>query len=151
MASDLWPPASYKMTFGDQSSQLILCLDRMYIFLNLDCPASAGQLSDLGWTVQISENENSLATKKLHYRDLSPLSSPSNAAQNIYSFQFPKSVTRNPWKTLMKRRTISNSFKRKICHLWFPNHRRKICHSQLWRVNGQIKEQRAICPHICPV
>ena len=48
-------------------------------------PASAGQLSDLGWTVQISENENSIATKKLRYRALSPLSSPSNAAQNIYS------------------------------------------------------------------
>ena len=49
---------------------------------------SAGQLSDLGWTVQISENENSIATKKLRYRALSPLSSPSNAAQNIYSLQF---------------------------------------------------------------
>ena len=47
--------------------------------------AEAGQLSDLGWTVQISENENSIATKKLRYRALSPLSSPSNAAQNIYS------------------------------------------------------------------
>ena len=71
-------------SFGDQSSQLILCLDRIYIFLDLDCAASAGQLSDLGWTVQISENENSIATKKLRYRALSPLSSPSNAAQNIY-------------------------------------------------------------------
>ena len=47
--------------------------------------ALAGQLSDLGWTVQISENENSIATKKLRYRALSPLSSPSNAAQKIYS------------------------------------------------------------------
>ena len=34
-------------SFGDQSSQLILCLDRMYIFLNLDCPASVW-LSSLG-------------------------------------------------------------------------------------------------------
>ena len=34
-------------SFNDQSSQLILCLDRMYIFLNLDCPASVW-LSSLG-------------------------------------------------------------------------------------------------------
>ena len=61
-------------SFGDQSSQLILCLDRIYIFLDLDCPASAGQLLDLGWTFQISENENFLPTKKLCYRALSPLS-----------------------------------------------------------------------------
>ena len=57
-----------------------------------DCPASAGQLSDLGWTVQISDNENSIATKKLRYRALSPLSSPSNAAQNIYSEPYEKAT-----------------------------------------------------------
>ena len=34
-------------SFGDQSSQLILCLERIYIFLDLDCPASVW-LSSLG-------------------------------------------------------------------------------------------------------
>ena len=70
------------------------------------------------WTVQISENENSLATKKLRYRALSPLSSPLNAAQNIYfllvhislkaiftwDFQRQISVKRpwlSPWRTLV--------------------------------------------------
>ena len=143
MASDLWPPASYKMklensrptacyfqwnflkiwsnhfraasfrsfltsdllsiggskclssrkkvsvlhlsvcSFGDQSSQLILWLERVPFpwsglsSLGLTVQpwplASAGQLSDLGWTpLQISENENSPTTKKLRYRALSP-------------------------------------------------------------------------------
>ena len=38
-------------SFGDQSSQLILCLDRMYIFLNLDCPALVW-LSSRGRTIR---------------------------------------------------------------------------------------------------
>ena len=40
------------------SQTQLICLEGTYIFLHLDCPASARQLSDLGWTVQISENEN---------------------------------------------------------------------------------------------
>ena len=51
------------------SQTQFIYLERTSIFLDLDCPASgltvqprptasARQLSDLGWTVQISENEN---------------------------------------------------------------------------------------------
>ena len=40
------------------SQTQFIYLERISIFLDLDCPASARQLSDLGWTVQISENEN---------------------------------------------------------------------------------------------
>ena len=92
-------------SFGDQSSQLLFVLrELIFSLIGLGLlsslgltvqprpPALTGQLSDLGWTVdlgwtplQISENENSITTKKLRYRALSPLSSPSNAAQNIYS------------------------------------------------------------------
>ena len=31
------------------SQTQLICLEETYIFLDLDCPASARQLSDLGW------------------------------------------------------------------------------------------------------
>ena len=42
-------------SFGDQSSQLILCLDRFYIFLDLDCP-------DLGKWKFYRDKETSLSS-----------------------------------------------------------------------------------------
>ena len=97
---DLWPPflgimmlkqqkkcicaASERLLLRWSKLLALLCLERTYIFFDLDCPASvycpaSVWLSDLGWTVdlgwtplQISENENSPTTKKLRYRALSP-------------------------------------------------------------------------------
>ena len=46
-------------SFGDQSSQLILCLDRFYIFLDLDCPALVW-LSNRGQRPQL-DNYQTLA------------------------------------------------------------------------------------------
>ena len=75
---DLWPPfwgimmlkhqkksicaASERLLIRWSKLLALLCLGRTYIFFDLDCPASvycpaSVWLSDLGWTVQISENE----------------------------------------------------------------------------------------------
>ena len=97
---DLWPPflgimmlkqqkkcicaASERLLLRWSKLLALLCLERTYIFFDLDCPASVycpasvwlsdlGLTVDLGWTpLQISENENSPTTKKLRYRALSP-------------------------------------------------------------------------------
>ena len=62
------------LLIGDQSSQLILCLEKIYISLDLDCPAEAlDNYQTLARQSRSWKMKNSLATKKLRYRALSPL------------------------------------------------------------------------------
>ena len=74
----------------DKTSQALLFLERIFLFLDLDCQ----NLATLDFDNRpISENENSLAEKKLCLRVFLPLSNHFPAIGNYYSFlliTFPK-------------------------------------------------------------
>ena len=66
----------------DKTSQALLFLERIFLFLDLDCQ----NLATLDFDNRpISENENSLAEKKLCLRVFLPLSNHFPAIGNYYS------------------------------------------------------------------
>ena len=67
----------------DKTSQALLFLERIFLFLDLDCQ----NLATLDFDNRpISENENSLAEKKLCLRVFLPLSNHFPAIGNYYSY-----------------------------------------------------------------